>query len=391
MVLVPQSASSIDDMLREVPHMQAARWESVFDFSHKHKRTFTAKVRSRLDAYAERAHRRRWQGTFREWFFGPLATWNRAIASACREFNPDVVILEHTRHAATLPFVRRVQPDALLVVNSHNVESALIQSHASSMMPSHRAQMIAARIERYERRLNDWCDVLWACSKADVAKYRALGVRKPDAYVVPNGVDTSQVHYRRAPQADKRCILFAGTLCYEPNEQGVLWFYEHVWPLVKQGCAGVRWRLVGRAPTARVRALAADPSIDLIADAPSMAPHLDDVHVGICPLFAGSGTRLKLLEAFSAGIPTVTTDIGAEGLEVVHGFHVLISNDPSRFAGHILALLRDRNEADRLRKNARFLAETEYEWTTIIDRAGRCLKETRTSGRPLTTSRTLLR
>lgn len=287
------------------------------------------------------------------------------------ETAPDVVLIEHTRHSASLDTVRRLRPEALRVVNSQNVESDLVRQLISTTIPESRRQLILKELEDYERALDQRCDVLWSCSALDLERYRQLGIRRPASGVVPNGVDTQATPFLESkPKSERPQVLFTGTLCYEPNVNGIFWFHREVWPILKALVPQVRWQIIGRAPTPPIRNLAdQDQSIDLAADVPSVQPYLEQADVGICPLFSGSGTRLKILEAFSAGLPMVSTRLGAEGIDAVPGEDILIADDPAGFASAIARLLQNPGEAERIRQSARRLAVKLYDWNSIADKA----------------------
>ncbi len=93
--------------------------------------------------------------------------------------------------------------------------------------------------------------------------------------------------------------------------------------------------------------------------------------MAVIPLLVGGGTRLKVLEAMALGTPVVSTSKGVEGLEVEHGEHLLIANNPEEFADALHSIFSDHNLANRLRMNARRLVEEKYDWTII----GACLNQ----------------
>jgi|LakMenE01Jun11ns_1017448.scaffolds.fasta_scaffold9955672_4 glycosyltransferase involved in cell wall biosynthesis len=369
LVLVQQSTVEIEQLLSSVPGFESARWLSIHDKSLHRSRTFNEKVRTWFDRWKERREMNVWQGAFRNWHIGPLRSWRAAIHAVCGSFEPDVAIIEHTRHAATLAYIQRVLPSCVRVINSHNVDSVLYRSDTASTARPEQIENFVQRALNHERRLDKWADALWTCSDADARRYEHIGVRCGNLATVPNGIDTSTVAFRSLRQTRVPRLLFIGTLCYEPNEQGLLWFYRQVWPLLKSRTPNLHWRIVGRYPTSAVERMTNDDGIELFADAPSTAPHLDDSTVFICPLFSGSGTRFKLLEAFSAGIPVVSTAIGAEGLNAQHGEHLLLADDAAAFASSITALLEDTPLADRLRSQARQLVEQSFDWDVIVDDA----------------------
>ena len=97
-------------------------------------------------------------------------------------------------------------------------------------------------------------------------------------------------------------------------------------------------------------------------------PYYQESSICVVPLRAGSGTRLKILEAMALGRPVVSTTIGCEGLDVVDGEHLLIGNTPERFAENTVRLLRDPQFAQSICVNARRLVEARYSWDKIADR-----------------------
>ena len=376
-VLVPQSQPDIDAAIESNPRLGTVCWKSIWNHSGRRPVSLLKKLRRRLDIRREEQLRRRWQGIYRDWYFGPLYSWNTILEQIISETAPDVVLVEHTRHSASLDMVRRLRPKALRVVNSQNVESDLVRQLIANSIPETRRQLIIKELEDYERALNRRCDVLWSCSEPDQERYRELGITRPASGVVPNGVDTQATPFLAAkPKSQPPRVLFTGTLCYEPNVNGIFWFHREVWPILKTLVPQVRWQIIGRAPTQSIMNLAEqDPAIDLAADVPAVQPYLEQADAGICPLFSGSGTRLKILEAFSAGLPMVSTRLGAEGIDAVPGEDILIADNPAEFASAIARLLQNPSEAERIRQNARSLAVKLYDWASIAEKAARQLND----------------
>jgi glycosyltransferase involved in cell wall biosynthesis len=376
LVIVPQRQQEIEEASYSHPELNVAKWISSVDYLPERPLSIYEKVARRLDLRHERRLRQRWDGVCRDWFFGPLRSWNWVLRRMVAEFEPDVVMMEHSRHAAGLDFIRRLRPGIFRVINSQNVESDLVRQLLPESLSQSDRNKIVSEIEKFERSMTHRCDLLWSCSADDQERYRKIGVSCKHWGVVPNGVDVNATVYwddRRADGPPK--ILFAGTLCYEPNIWGIHWFNQNVWPLLKYHLPDIRWHIVGRAPSDCVRRIAEqDASIELFSDVPSMVPFLRDATVGICPLFSGSGTRLKILEAFSAGLPMVATRFGAEGIDATSEEHLLLRDTPAEFARAIVDLIQNSDQAQRLSINARQLAVTRYKWSAIAESAGRQLR-----------------
>jgi glycosyltransferase involved in cell wall biosynthesis len=142
-----------------------------------------------------------------------------------------------------------------------------------------------------------------------------------------------------APPVD---LLFVGNFSYRPNIDGAIWLCKEVLPLVKKRLDyGVRVSLVGSVVDPSVTELTSVPRVDVFADVPSVTPWYRSTRVCVAPLRAGGGTRLKILEAFTHRRPVVSTSLGAEGLSVEDGVHLLIADGTEDFADACARVLRD--------------------------------------------------
>jgi glycosyltransferase involved in cell wall biosynthesis len=161
-----------------------------------------------------------------------------------------------------------------------------------------------------------------------------------------------------------------------PNIDGVAWFLREVWSGLKQAVPGVRFLVIGRNPPAALRHLAAnDAAVSFTGTVADVRPYLAKCHATVVPLLAGGGTRLKILEVMAAGVPVVSTTVGAEGLPLVADRHLLIADTAERFGAQTAVLLKDRAMADRLVEAARTEVVESHSW----DRCSRifldlCLK-----------------
>ena len=125
-------------------------------------------------------------------------------------------------------------------------------------------------------------------------------------------------------------------------------FCEHTWPLVLVCRPRARLRIVGRNPSKSVQALASVPDVEVVGTVPDIRPYIAAAGVVVVPLRTGGGTRLKLYQAMAMGKAVVSTTLGAEGLPVVPGEHLLIADTPEDFAEAVITLLVDRTRRDSL-------------------------------------------
>lgn len=201
-----------------------------------------------------------------------------------------------------------------------------------------------------------------AVSEADREAMSAM-VDPSHISVVPTGVDLSKYQYEPAFRPKGPVVIFTGSMDWEPNIDGVEYFCKEVWPSVTARVPAARFRIVGRDPHARVKKLVS-PSVEVTGTVPSIVDHLRDAAVLVVPLRIGGGTRIKIYEGMAMGKATVSTTIGAEGLDVEHGRDILLEDTPARFADAIVTLLQDEGVRLRYEKAAAATAR-KYDWSVI--------------------------
>jgi glycosyltransferase involved in cell wall biosynthesis len=176
-------------------------------------------------------------------------------------------------------------------------------------------------------------------------------------------------------------MLFLGSFRHDPNRIALDWFLRHVLPLI-----------VAREPRARLVVAGSDPPpphayadysahVEMLGYVEDVREPLSQYSVFVCPILSGSGVRVKLLEAFAAGIPAVSTKIGAEGLAVKDGEFCALADDPAGFADRALALFEFPEKASAMAARAR--AEVEAHWDVaaitrrLVDRYRDLVREKR--------------
>lgn len=178
--------------------------------------------------------------------------------------------------------------------------------------------------------------------------------------VVPNGIDSE--YFRPVDAApEPQLLVFFGVLSYYPNEDGLTFFLDAVWPLIKRRHPDVKLLIVGPAPPASLLRRAGD-DVALTGMVEDIRPFLARATAIVAPLRIGGGTRLKILEALAMGKATVSTTIGAEGLDVTDGRDILLADTAPAFAEQVGRVLDDAALARRLGAAGRALVERRYEW-----------------------------
>ena len=271
------------------------------------------------------------------------------------------------------------------VLFTHNVE-ALIWKRHYEVARNPLWKMLSWRewkaMERAEKRYLREADHVLAVSQTD-RDFFAKELPAEKLTVIPTGVD---VEYFRPMSVEEEpaSLVFTGSMDWMPNEDGIFYFAEEILPKIFEKLPNARLSVVGRKPSARLKALAAtDPHhLHLTGWVDDVRPHLAQSAVCIVPLRVGSGTRLKIFEAMGMGKAIVSTTIGAEGLPVRHGEDVLLADSPDDFASSVVRLLEDAAERRRLGNAARELVETKYSWASVAKDFATALEKAVSASRP---------
>ena len=206
---------------------------------------------------------------------------------------------------------------------------------------------------RYELKLLPKADRVQVCSK-DNAQYLesflpALKGRIDDNYRA--GIDTALYDFSCTGR-EPFTLLFLGSFRHLPNQEALNWFIKSVYPKIQASEPRVKLMIIGSDPPPR-HSLPADASIDLVGFVEDVREPLLRYSVFLCPILSGSGVRVKLLEAFAAGIPVVSTRLGAEGLASSDGEICVLADDPDTFAEKTLSLIKNQEEAEAMARRAR--------------------------------------
>jgi glycosyltransferase involved in cell wall biosynthesis len=189
--------------------------------------------------------------------------------------------------------------------------------------------------------------------------------------VIPITVDTDHIKpVKRNP--DSHHIFTLGTLHYPPNADGVRWFAREVFPLIQEKAPEVSLTITGKNPPPDIVELSAGNlnRIEVTGYIPDLRPYLERSAIMVVPVRAGSGMRVRILEAFARGIPVVTTSIGLEGIEAIPGLDVLVADTPQDFAAAVIQIMNDDSLQRQLAERGRRLVEGHYDWRVALKRLG---------------------
>lgn len=215
------------------------------------------------------------------------------------------------------------------------------------------------------------------CSDIDKKYLETLGVNA-NIYTVPNPVDVDYFQSSKRKYSGK-IILFRGLMDKPVNIDAVLFFSHKIFPLVKKKIKDVKFYIIGPKPAKNIRKLNDGKNIFVKGYVEDMKICLENSTVCVCPIRIGSGTRHKILQAWSMGKPVISTSIGAEGLMSTDGIDVEIADDPKQFAQKIIRLLTDKIYYNMMAKSGRMIAEKRYSLQAVNTKLEQVLNAVRES------------
>ena len=276
----------------------------------------------------------------------------------------DLVQMEGVHLYSYLPIIAAAPGRPRVIADWHNIESELIRRYSANLSPLLPARWYASRtarlVEYLEPSLLAQCDTNLVCSERE---RQALLARSPGSRirVVENGVDTAGHAAVSTARQERRDLVFVGSMDYHANIDAAVYFAREIWPSLHQRRPDLRFVIVGSRPTPEILALGRQAGIVVTGTVDSVGPYYDSALAAVVPLRVGSGTRLKVLEAMAAGVPVISTSLGAEGLAVTDGKHLILADTPLEFAAAISRVASDDVEWRQIALAGRELAASRYD------------------------------
>ena len=284
----------------------------------------------------------------------------------CRRI--DVLQLEYTPMAQYRGEYRRIAT----ALFEHDVYFQSIGRglrHMTGVQGEMKARVEYLRALRYELGVLSAFDQVQVCTPANrdyllsfrpelAARMRA-GLRA--------GIDSGRYQFRPRGR-EPMTMLFLGSWRHDPNRVAVDWFVRQVLPLILAEEPGAKLVIAGSDPPPEHTYADHAAHMQMLGYVEDVREALGRYAIFVCPILSGSGVRVKLLEAFAAGIPVVSTKVGAEGLAVEDGDCCALADDAGEFAARVIALLRDPERAARMAERARVEVEAQWDMTAITRR-----------------------
>jgi len=310
-------------------------------------------------------------------FFSDHSYWYEFISSETFQKKLDVFLEKENFDIILTEFasmgVFDLKTDAVKILDAHNVEYDNFRRMSNLKWSFLRKLFYTSefkKVKSEEIEIFNKYDAVFATSERDKDIIEGhAGETKH--FVVPNGVDTKFFNKNDEVEQEPYTMVFTGAMGYLPNQDGIMFFLDEIYPLIKNEIPEAKIYVVGSRPPERLQKYATEDVI-ITGFVDDVRPYMDRSSVYVVPLNMGSGTRLKVLEAMSMEIPIVSTSIGCEGIEIKDGENILVRNEPQEFANAVIELMRNKKLSNDLVKEGYELVKNKYDWSVVckgIDRA----------------------
>ena len=282
--------------------------------------------------------------------------------------NPDFLMIGPQNNVAGM-FLNKRCCDTRFIFATYDVESVRLGRLRKGLGP---LKALGAHLEhrrgaQFERRYLKLFDGVIAVSELDKQIFvDEYGLDPARVSVVDNGVDTDYFSLALPEQSDSLVVMFPANFGYPPNHKAALRLVQKIMPLVWRTRPDAELWLVGQQPAPEILALGDNRRVFVTGRVESVIPYFRRASVMCAPLEQGSGTKTKVIEAMSAGLPVVCSKLAAEGLNVNSGEHAIIDDRDEVMAAAILRLADQPQEARALAESARRVVERYYAWDAVL-------------------------
>ena len=259
-----------------------------------------------------------------------------------------------------------------IILHQHNAEYVMWKRYAvieKNLLKKLTVYLESRRIMHYESNICKRCNSILA-SPNDIEALRLIGIpRKLFKETLHLGdeklLDYQDINFKETNQR----LLFVGTLDWQANRDGLLWFLREVWPILKKKYAGLCFTIIGRNPGDEIsQQVGRYEGVELLGFVDDLEPHYSRSRVFVAPLRFGSGIKVKVINALYRGLPVSTTSIGIEGINVDPGHNIFVADEVGQMAQEIGILLTCEDVWTKIRDAGRALARKEYTWKVTLMR-----------------------
>jgi len=275
----------------------------------------------------------------------------------------DVIQLEGLYLAPYVPVIR-ANSRAVIAMRAHNVEHEIWQRTAMQCKGLKKIylQNLARRIRGMESSYLNAYDVLVPITRRDADIFVDMGCKLP-VHVTPTGIGTDNL----IPDREKiefPSIFHIGALDWAPNQEGLFWFLDRIWPQLHKANPETKFYIAGRNAPEKIKKIN-QANVVFLGEVDDAYQFMNGKAIMVVPLLSGSGMRIKIIEGMALGKTIVSTTLGAEGIRYEHGQNIIIADSPENITKEIQDLLNNFDKFDAIGRQAQQFVSSAYDNTVI--------------------------
>lgn len=230
------------------------------------------------------------------------------------------------------------------------------------------------KLERAERLLSERFDLCTTITRSECDTLQAFGQKQPSNWF-SNGVDSD--YFTPGDNVYRaHMVSFIGRMDYYPNEQAVNYFCYQIFPLLREKIKNAEFVIIGASPSDAVKKLASIPGVSVTGFVDDVRDYVRKSAVMVAPLSIARGTQNKILEAMALGVPVVTSELGARGIDGEPGKDFMVANTPAQYCEQLYALMSNDELRQQLALQGRARIENNYSWPYVLQRLDALVKNT---------------
>lgn len=279
----------------------------------------------------------------------------------------DIIQIEGLYLLPYIPLVRKYSK-AKVAYRAHNIENEIwtrIASETSNPFKRVYLLSLAKRLKKFETGILNSYDFLIPITNRDADILNSMGNKK-HAYVCSVGIPSDNF-CQPAKKNIANSLFYIGSLDWIPNQEAVCWFIDSVWPALMEQIPDISFHIAGRNSPEWLQKKCSGKNIVFHGEIDNAHNFFDSYQIMVVPLFAGSGMRVKIIEAMARSKVVITTTIGAEGLEAVNGLHLIVEDSATGFIQQIKFLLENSEYFAKIEHEAFNVANAKYNSKSIAE------------------------
>ena len=278
----------------------------------------------------------------------------------------DFIFIDHWLMYQYVPY----EIKSKVILHEHNAEY-IMWERASSEERNWIKKMIvgfeAKRVKNYERKICRAVNRILCVTELDIRWLEQIGISREKLNMLTSVGDDSLLGFDDLEYNNtEKSLLHIGTMSWEANVNGILWFTNEIWPCLKNIEPNLKFYIVGKNPPQSIIRLNKCSDIIVTDFVKNIEPYYQKCRVFIAPLKFGSGIKVKILNAMARGIPIVTTPIGVEGINVRDGIDIMVGTTPDEIISKVIMLLNDKEMWTKIKDNARKTIQKNYTWDRVF-------------------------